>query len=254
MPVVKFKSKKRIDNLDSLCCWCYEISATEGEEAFKEGESYGLDFSKDIPIQHPENYKECNGYSRLWKGGPGPQHQATHWVVSARSIEKDTRRFDICFIAPCAENVETRVSLDKWVPSTPGPGYEWRTIGGGIMVGPAAIAAGLPKADETLTLLARYEGLKLSSLLSRTPPFPVTRGEALIAPTEEPPTAEAGHFEVYKDKAGEWRWRLRTPSGEIIADSGEGYKRRVGCLGEIELVKRNAPKAVIVEVEIHGKK
>lgn len=32
-------------------------------------------------------------------------------------------------------------------------------------------------------------------------------------------------FEIYKDKSGEYRWRLRTANGRIIADSGEGYTR-----------------------------
>ncbi len=31
---------------------------------------------------------------------------------------------------------------------------------------------------------------------------------------------------VFQDKAGEWRWNVRAANGRIIADSGEGYKRR----------------------------
>ena len=30
-------------------------------------------------------------------------------------------------------------------------------------------------------------------------------------------------FEIYPDKAGEWRWRLVAGNGRIVADSGEGY-------------------------------
>jgi uncharacterized protein YegP (UPF0339 family) len=33
-------------------------------------------------------------------------------------------------------------------------------------------------------------------------------------------------FEVYRDGAGEWRWRLVHKNGNILADSGEGYTRR----------------------------
>lgn len=33
-------------------------------------------------------------------------------------------------------------------------------------------------------------------------------------------------FEVYKDKAGEYRWRLLASNGQLTADSGEGYTRR----------------------------
>ncbi len=33
-------------------------------------------------------------------------------------------------------------------------------------------------------------------------------------------------FVVYQDRADEWRWRLLAPNNRVIADSGEGYKRR----------------------------
>ena len=34
---------------------------------------------------------------------------------------------------------------------------------------------------------------------------------------------------IYKDKAGEWRWRIRTRGYKIVADSGEGYKTKHSC-------------------------
>lgn len=55
-------------------------------------------------------------------------------------------------------------------------------------------------------------------------------------------------FEVYKDKAGEFRFRLKARNGEIIAVS-EGYKAKASCLNGIESVRKNAPDAEIVEVE-----
>lgn len=37
--------------------------------------------------------------------------------------------------------------------------------------------------------------------------------------------------QVYKDKAGEWRWRIKhRRNNKIVAESGEGYKRQWGCL------------------------
>ena len=33
-------------------------------------------------------------------------------------------------------------------------------------------------------------------------------------------------FDVYQTTDGEWRWRLWSRNGRIVADSGEGYKRR----------------------------
>ena len=38
-------------------------------------------------------------------------------------------------------------------------------------------------------------------------------------------------FQVYKDDAGEWRWRFLARNGQLMADSGEGYKRRGSAVG-----------------------
>ena len=53
-------------------------------------------------------------------------------------------------------------------------------------------------------------------------------------------------FEVYADKAGEFRFRLKARNGEIIA-TGEGYKAKKSCLNGIDSIKRNAPEAEVVE-------
>jgi uncharacterized protein len=55
-------------------------------------------------------------------------------------------------------------------------------------------------------------------------------------------------FEWYKDKAGEYRFRLKAANGEIIAVS-EGYETKEGCVGGIESVKKNAAMAKIVEAK-----
>ena len=53
-------------------------------------------------------------------------------------------------------------------------------------------------------------------------------------------------FEVYVDKAGEFRFRLKARNGEIIA-TGEGYKAKASCLNGIDSIRRNAPDAEIVK-------
>ena len=53
-------------------------------------------------------------------------------------------------------------------------------------------------------------------------------------------------FEMYQDKAGEYRFRLKARNGEIIGIS-EGYTAKAGCLNGIESVKKNAADAEIVE-------
>ena len=49
----------------------------------------------------------------------------------------------------------------------------------------------------------------------------------------------AGKFELYSDKAGEFRFRLKAGNGEIILSS-EGYKKRASAMNGIESVKKNA--------------
>ncbi len=53
-------------------------------------------------------------------------------------------------------------------------------------------------------------------------------------------------FEIYNDKKGEFRFRLKARNGEIIATS-EGYTAKAGCLNGIESVRENAPDAEIVK-------
>ena len=55
-------------------------------------------------------------------------------------------------------------------------------------------------------------------------------------------------FEVYQDKKGEYRFRLKSSNGQIIA-VGEGYKAKAGCLNGIESIKKNAPEADVKEVK-----
>ncbi|MFG1296764.1 YegP family protein [Xanthobacter variabilis] len=51
-------------------------------------------------------------------------------------------------------------------------------------------------------------------------------------------------FEVFKDKAGEFRFRFRASNGEIMFSS-EGYKAKASALSAIESIKKNAPAAPV---------
>ena len=53
-------------------------------------------------------------------------------------------------------------------------------------------------------------------------------------------------FEVYLDKAGEYRFRLKATNGQIIA-VGESYKAKPSCLNGIDSIKRNAGSEVVKE-------
>ena len=52
----------------------------------------------------------------------------------------------------------------------------------------------------------------------------------------------AGKFEVYNDKKGEFRFRLKAGNGQVIA-IGEGYTTKKACMNGIESIRKNAPDA-----------
>ena len=55
-------------------------------------------------------------------------------------------------------------------------------------------------------------------------------------------------FELYADKSGEFRFRLKAKNGQIIATS-EAYKTKASCENGIESVKKNAPDAEVTKAE-----
>lgn len=54
----------------------------------------------------------------------------------------------------------------------------------------------------------------------------------------------AGKFELYTDKAGKFRFRLKASNGQVIA-VGEDYESKASALGGIESIRKNAPDAVL---------
>jgi uncharacterized protein YegP (UPF0339 family) len=56
----------------------------------------------------------------------------------------------------------------------------------------------------------------------------------------------AAKFELYKDKKGEYRWKLIATNGQTIAVS-EGYTTKESAKNGIESVKKNAPTATVTE-------
>ena len=54
----------------------------------------------------------------------------------------------------------------------------------------------------------------------------------------------AGKFEIYKDKGGKFRFRLKAGNGEIIA-VGEAYESKAAAKNGVESVKKNAGDATV---------
>ncbi len=60
--------------------------------------------------------------------------------------------------------------------------------------------------------------------------------------------ASKARFELHTDRAQEWRWRIRSSAGGIVADSGEGYPTRTGLNNDVKLLRTAAPDAPIVDL------
>lgn len=57
----------------------------------------------------------------------------------------------------------------------------------------------------------------------------------------------AGKFEISKDKAGEYRFRLKASNGEVVA-VGEGYSTKAGAKAGTEAVQRAAAGAGVEDL------
>ena len=105
------------------------------------------------------------------------------------------------------------------------------------------LKAGNGEVIATSEVYASEDGCKngIASVQKNAPVAPVEDQTVEGFATEKNPK-----FEVYADKAGEFRFRLKAGNGQVIAVS-ESYKAKASCLNGIESVKKNAPDADIVE-------
>ena len=62
-----------------------------------------------------------------------------------------------------------------------------------------------------------------------------------------------GKYEVYKDKSGGFRFRLKAANGEVIASS-ESYKSKASAMGGVESVNKNAASPVVDLTEAAAEK
>jgi uncharacterized protein YegP (UPF0339 family) len=59
--------------------------------------------------------------------------------------------------------------------------------------------------------------------------------------------AATATFELYKDKGGEYRFRLKDADGTLLATSGKGYDKKADCQKVIDTIKQTAAKAKVEE-------
>lgn len=132
---------------------------------------------------------------------------------------------------------------------------------GAIRVGDGGDGVSVDVSDEIsleIELVAEDDELSLELELEwtapdedSTPQSNRTRpGETIEKPAdvEASDTSQAvARFEVFRDRAGEWRWRLRHRNGNVIAVSGEGYTRKHNARKGLRSVMENSSAAVMSE-------
>jgi uncharacterized protein YegP (UPF0339 family) len=59
-----------------------------------------------------------------------------------------------------------------------------------------------------------------------------------------------GYFEIYVDRRGKFRWRLRGPAGRILAESSHGYAKRTDCETALRWVKAHASTSPVRSLDI----
>jgi len=57
----------------------------------------------------------------------------------------------------------------------------------------------------------------------------------------------AGKFEVYEDKSGKYRFRLKAGNGEVVA-TGEAYESKSAAVKGTQAVQRAAEEAKLVDL------
>jgi uncharacterized protein len=50
-------------------------------------------------------------------------------------------------------------------------------------------------------------------------------------------------FEIYQDKAGEWRWRLRAPNGLVVANGGQKFASKQNAIRALDAVRKNVAES-----------
>lgn len=85
------------------------------------------------------------------------------------------------------------------------------------------------------------------TLYSRPTPVSSIAKTLCSTPTKKKST-KTGKFEIYTDKVGEYRFRLKAPNGEIIA-VGEGYTTKESCMNGIHSVQKYVLKSKIVDLK-----
>ena len=127
------------------------------------------------------------------------------------------------------------------------PTASGRPDDGTAAVGRGAAAAGGVSGD------AGERGTDLEP--EREPGEATIESDDAVAAAESTATSE-GHsslkIEYYEDRGGEWRWRVRSGNGRILASSGEGYASRSNVVRALDGLREYVAQADYLQLDPAG--
>jgi hypothetical protein len=83
----------------------------------------------------------------------------------------------------------------------------------------------------------------LAATLATGADLPVAGAQGQKDKDKAKPATASAVFELYKDSAGEFRFRLRDDQGALLAASGKGYKTKADCQKVIDAIRKEAARA-----------
>lgn len=104
-----------------------------------------------------------------------------------------------------------------------------------LPVEPRAGVADADLSDELRGRVARKDRVRTVDFaqVAASPDWAVV-GPMIGAPVDP------GRFEVYRDRAGQWRWRLRQTGGGIVASSNDSFATRAEAEAEVTWIRRHS--------------
>lgn len=170
--------------------------------------------------------KPCGSTRAIHKNGG---KNTTSFVFSIDFVEAGT----ILSLSDSAKNLRGVKMMGKFLVMNVPSGIKFDLVAGnGEIIGISEVYSGESACHKGI------ESVRKNAVEGKLEDQTVDGFEAVTCPK----------FEIYKDKAGEFRFRLLARNGENILAS-QGYTAKESCKNGIESVRKNAPEAPIVKEE-----
>ena len=99
----------------------------------------------------------------------------------------------------------------------------------------------------SLVLMAGMTGIVFAAGGLATAPAHDKKDSKKVDP--KAPAPKAGTVEIYKDKSGNFRFRIKDTDGKVIAMPPKGYDTKEECQQTLDLIKATLNTAKVTEIK-----